>query len=77
MVLLEYESPEMDYFSPQALPFLKFLMKKYYDSGINLVALNSDEMHIQQDWFYFNHHDNRQFSTRYVTPAMARQYADL
>ena len=31
-------------------------MKKYHDNDINLTALYSDEMHIQQDWFYFSHH---------------------
>jgi hypothetical protein len=31
--LIEYETPEMDYFSPQALPFLKNLLKKYHEKG--------------------------------------------
>lgn len=69
-VVLNYTTPEMDYFSPKALPFLKNLMKKYYDAGINLNGLYSDEMHIQQDWSYFGHHDNGQFTLRYLSQNM-------
>ncbi len=76
LVLLEYETPEMDYFSPQTLPFLKNLIKKYHDKGINLVSFYSDEMHIQQDWFYFDHHDNGQFCVRYFTPSMSKVYTE-
>lgn len=77
LVLLEYETPEMDYFSPQAEPFLKSLMKEYHDKGVNLVALYSDELHIQQDWYYFNHHDNGEFSMLYLTKNMAKTYCRL
>jgi hypothetical protein len=76
-VFLEYESPEMDYFSPQVLPFLKNLLTKYADQKIDLASLYSDEMHIQQDWFYFEHHDNGQFCLRYLTENMAARYAQL
>ncbi len=75
-ILIEYETPEMDYFSPQALPFLKNLLKKYHEKGINLVSLYSDEMHIQQDWNYFNHNDDGQFAVRYYTPSMGKIYND-
>lgn len=74
MVVLEYETPEMDYFSPQAMPFLKNLLKKYHDKGINLVSLYSDEMHIQQDWYYFVHHQNGQFNSRYLTKGFSDVY---
>lgn len=74
-VILNYTTPEMDYFSPKALPFLKDLMQRYYDAGINLNALYSDEMHIQQDWSYFGHHDNGQFALRYLTQNMIHEYA--
>ena len=70
MVLLEYEVPEMEYFSPQALPFLKDLIKKYHDKGIKIQHFYSDEMHIQQDWLYFDHHDNGQLALRYYSPSM-------
>jgi len=75
-VMLEYETPEMDYFSPNALPFLKNVLKKYSDQGINLVSLYSDEMHIQQDWNYHNHHENGQFSNRFMTDNFAKTYAE-
>lgn len=75
-VMLEYGTPEMDYFSPKALPFLKNLLKKYSDAKINLVSLYSDEMHIQQDWYYHNHQENGQFSNKYLTANFAKTYAD-
>lgn len=74
LVLLEYDTPEMDYFSPQAMPFLKNLLKKYHDKNIDLVSLYSDEMHIQQDWYYFVHHENGQFNIRYLTRSFSDAY---
>jgi hypothetical protein len=75
LVMLEYETPEMDYFSPEVPVFLNTMLDNYYKTGINLTSLYSDEMHIQQDWYYFNHHDNGQLSVRYMTKNMAAQYA--
>lgn len=75
MVLLEYETQEMDYFNEDAPAFLKGLMKKYKDKGVNLSALYSDEMHIQQDWGYFGHHEGGQFAERYLTQSMADAYS--
>ncbi len=74
MVLLEYDVPEMEYFSPEAAPFLKNLLKKYYDKGIKIQHFYSDEMHIQQDWIYFSHHDNGQLAVRYYTEALGNLY---
>ncbi|MCC6152778.1 MAG: hypothetical protein IT367_03420, partial [Candidatus Hydrogenedentes bacterium] len=76
LVVQQYRTPEMDYFSPNALPFLKQLIDKYLDAGVKLNALYSDEMHIQQDWHYFAHHDNGEFALRYVTPNLSRVYAE-
>ena len=76
LVLLEYEVPEMEYFSSQAEPFLHNLLKKYKDKGINLQHFYSDEIHLQQDWVYFGHHDNGQFATRYYTDAMGKYYEE-
>ncbi len=70
-----YHTPEMDYFSPKALPFLTNLVDKYSAAGIRLNGLYSDEMHIQQDWAYFSHHDNGEFALRYVSPGLAREFA--
>ncbi len=77
LVVQMYRSPEMDYFSDKALPFLKELIDKYANAGIKLNALYSDEMHIQQDWAYFNHHEHGEFAMRYVTDSLARRYAQL
>jgi hypothetical protein len=74
LVLLQYEVPEMEYFSDQAVPFLENLLKKYKDKGINLQHFYSDEIHLQQDWVYFGHHDNGQLAVRYYSPAMGRYY---
>jgi hypothetical protein len=74
-VMLEYETPEMDYFSPEVPGFLNNMLEKYNKAGINLTSLYSDEMHIQQDWYYYNHHDNGQLAVRYMTKNMAAQYA--
>lgn len=74
MVLLEYEVPEMEYFSRDATPFLKNLLKKYHEKGIKLKHFYSDELHLQQDWVYFGHHDNGQLAVRYFTPAMGKYY---
>lgn len=75
LVVQQYRTPEMDYFSEKALPFLKSLIDKYAAAGVKLNALYSDEMHIQQDWDYFHHHDHGEFALRYVSPGLAREYA--
>ncbi len=75
LVVQLYRTPEMDYFSDSALPFLKGLVDRYVDAGVVLNGLYSDEMHIQQDWGYFNHHDLGQFALRYVSPGFAQRFA--
>lgn len=77
LVLLEYEVPEMEYFSAEAMPFLKNMLKKYHDKGIKIQHFYSDEMHIQQDWRYFDHHDNGQLALRYYSPALGKTYEAL
>ncbi|MDO5582126.1 MAG: hypothetical protein Q4G69_13435 [Planctomycetia bacterium] len=75
MAVVSYETPELDYFSPKAKPFLKELVKKYYKAGINLNALYSDEIHIQQDTGYFSHHDSGEFTFRYLTVNLQKAFA--
>lgn len=77
LVVQQYRTPEMDYFSAKAQPYLTNLIDKYADAGVKLNALYSDEMHIQQDWNYFGHHDNGEFTLRYMTDNMAAKYAQL
>ena len=75
LVVQQYKTPEMDYFSDHALPFLTTLVDKYADAGVKLNALYSDEMHIQQDWNYFGHHDNGVFALRYVSAGLSKRFA--
>jgi len=72
MVLLEYETPEMDYFSDHAPLFLQQLIDKYKENNVNLTSFYSDEMHIQQDWAYFSHHEGGQFNTRFLTKSFRK-----
>lgn len=77
LVVVSYVTPEMDYFSPQARPFLEGLVKQYHTAGVPLNGLYADEMHIQQDWGYGSHHDEGQLTFRYLTPNMAARFAEL
>jgi len=77
LVVVSYATPEMDYFSPKALPFLKHLVEQYHAAGVPLNGLYADEMHIQQDWNYAGHHDEGQFVFRYLTPNFAARFAEL
>jgi hypothetical protein len=76
LAIQQYRTPEMDYFSDKALPFLTSLVDRYADAGVKLNALYSDEMHIQQDWHYFRHHDNGAFALRYVSPELSQRFAE-
>ncbi|MFO7631286.1 MAG: hypothetical protein R6W76_02045 [Caldilinea sp.] len=75
LVVLIYETLEMDYFSPNAPAFLSHLADQYHTRGISLGGLYSDEMHIQQDWSYHSHMDTGQFVVRYVSKGFQRAFA--
>ena len=75
LVVQVYRTPEMDYFSESATPFLHGMIDKYVEAGIHLTGLYSDEMHIQQDWGYFNHHDHGEFAVRYVSEGFEKAFA--
>lgn len=77
IVIQELVTPEMDYFSKNALPYLEDLVDKYLDAGIQLNGLYADEMHIQGDWVKKGHEDNGEFAIRYVTDSLAARYAEL
>jgi hypothetical protein len=77
LVVVSYATPEMDYFSPRARLFLEGLVERYHTAGVPLNGLYADEMHIQQDWGYASHHDEGQFTLRYLTPQMAARFAEL
>ncbi len=65
-----YRTPEMDYFSDKALPYLKGLVDRYATAGVKLNGLYSDEPHLMGDWSYHWHHDHGQFAMRYVSPGL-------
>ena len=77
VVVQELLTPEMDYFSKNALPFLTGLVDRYLAAGIKINGLYSDEMHIQGDWVKKGHEDNGEFTIRYMTDSMAARYAEL
>lgn len=77
VVVQELLTPEMDYFSKNALPFLTGLVDRYLAAGIKINGLYSDEMHIQGDWVKKGHEDNGEFNIRYMTDSMAARYAEL
>ncbi len=77
VVVQQYRTPEMDYFSDTALPYLNSLCDRYADAGVKFNGLYSDEMHIQQNWGYFNHHDHGQFALRYVSPGFEKRFSEL
>ncbi|MBN1343668.1 MAG: hypothetical protein JXQ73_13350 [Phycisphaerae bacterium] len=76
LVVQTYRTPEMDYFSDKALPYLKGLIDRYTAAGVKLNALYSDEPHLMGDWAYFSHHEHGQFALRYVTPGLADKFAE-
>ena len=77
LAVLVYRTPELDYFSNDALPYMKSIIDLHADAGITYDAFYSDEMHIQFDWDLLNHfgHDT-EINTRYLTTCLAREYAD-
>ena len=75
LVVQMYRTPEMDYFSDKALPYLKGLVDRYAAAGVKLNGLYSDEPHLMGDWSYDRHHDHGQFAMRYVSPEFCDQFA--
>lgn len=76
LVVLVYATQEMDYFSPSAPDFVTGLADRFMDLGVDIAGIYSDEMHIQQDWSYFSHLDNGQFTQRYVSLGFEREFAN-
>jgi len=75
LVVQHYRTPEMDYFDEGAPIFLKNMIDKYIAAGVELNGLYSDEMHIQQDWDYFSHHEHGEFNIRYVSDGFAKTFS--
>ena len=75
LVVMQYKTVEMDYFSPKAEQFLEDLIQQYHGREISLTGVYADETHIQQDWSYHAHHENGQFTLRYVSEGFERAFA--
>lgn len=75
LVVLLYETLELDYFSPGAPQFLDELVRQYHERGIEMTGIYADETHIQQDWSYHAHMDNGQFTVRYASEGFERAFA--
>ena len=72
-----YRTPELDYFSDSAPAFMKQLLDKHNQAGIDYDGFYSDEMHIQFDWDLVNHFGETEINTRYLTPHLMKKYAAL
>lgn len=75
LVIIVYKTPELDYFSPQALPYIKGIIDLHKDAGIDYQGFYSDEMHIQFDWDLKTHFGHNEINTRYITPYLIDEYA--
>jgi hypothetical protein len=75
MVVLKYRTPELDYFSHDALDYMKGIIDRHKEMGITYMGFYSDEMHIQFDWDLFNHFGETEINTRYVSRGLVDEYA--
>ena len=75
LIVIEYATPEQDYFTPDAIDFVKNLMDKYNGMGVQFKGFYSDEMHIQFDWDLVEHFGPTEIRTRYVTDSLISEYA--
>ena len=75
LAVIVYDVEEMDYFHPDALPFLTGMLDAHKAAGITYDSFYSDEMHIQFDWDLGRHFGTTEINTRYLTPGLAKEYA--
>ncbi len=76
LCIMVYRTPELDYFAPSAMDFMKKLLDDHNAAGISYHGFYSDEMHIQFDWDLVGHFGETEVNTRYVTPALGKVYAE-
>ncbi len=76
LVVLRYETEEIDYFHPDALPWVKKMLDDHKAAGIRYDSFYSDEMHIQFDWDLDNHFGVTEITTRHMTPSFEAVFAD-
>lgn len=77
LVVLIYDTLEIDYFAEDALKYMKSIIDLHADSGITYEGFYSDEMHIQFDWDVITHFAGTEVNTRYMTDAMAKTFARM
>ncbi|MDO8586520.1 MAG: DUF1080 domain-containing protein [Armatimonadota bacterium] len=78
LAIVVYDVEEMDYFSPDVLPFLTGMLDAHKAAGIAYDSFYSDEMHIQFDWDLGGaHFGPTEINTRYITPGLVTEYARL
>lgn len=68
------ETPEMDYFHPQAVEYLHGIVDEYNKEGVDFYVLYSDEMHIQLDWSLI-HIGQYAIPARYMTESFECELA--
>lgn len=73
--VLYMDTPEMDYFHPEAKKYIKDVIDDYTKENIKFTELYSDEMHIQFDW-NFSHFGPHEIPTRYMTPNFEKYLAE-
>ena len=76
LCIMVYRTPELDYFTPSASAFLKETLDRHNAAGITYTGFYSDEMHIQFDWDLERHFGETEINTRYLTPGLAKVYAE-
>ena len=77
LCVMVYRTPELDYFAESAPAFMKQLLDRHDEAGIDYQGFYSDEMHIQFDWDLEQHFGKSEIDTRYLTPNLAKRYAQL
>ena len=78
LVVIEYRTPELDYFADGALPYVKEVIDRHNREGISYAGFYSDEMHIQFDWDLNEHFGpDTEITTRYVTDSLIETFASL
>ena len=70
LAIITYETPEIDYFSDFAWPYIKSILDQHADAGITYSGFYSDEMHIQFDWDLISHFGLNEIRTRYITDSL-------
>ena len=78
LVVIEYKTPEQDYFAADAMDYMKQLIDSHNAAGIRYGGFYSDEMHIQFDWDLNAHFGpDTEITTRYVTDSFIETFARL